>query len=164
MDNQAAVVGGVLLITAVAFGGIFLLRPSEGHDLSAKTSREVALTCTTDMATEFHIHPVLHIFVNEEPVVIPANVGIEPTCMRSIHTHTADGVLHVEAPVRKDFTLGDFFAVWGKDFSAASVMGNAADATHAITVTVNGEPVDTFENTVVNDADRIEIRYGAEAP
>jgi hypothetical protein len=157
--NQAVALGGILFVSIAALGGIMLMRPAEGNDFASKTTREIALTCTTDMATEYHIHPILKIFINDVEVEIPANVGIEPTCMRSLHTHTADGVLHVEAPVQRDFTLADFFAVWEKTFSATELMGNVANETHAVTMTVNGESVDTFENTIFKDADRIELRY-----
>lgn len=160
MQNQLAVVGGILVIVALTFGGIFLLRPAEGNDYSAKTNREIALTCTTHAGVGYHVHPILKIFVNGEEQDIPADIGIDPTCMRSLHTHTADGVIHIESPEPRDFTLADFFAVWQKDFSSTTLMDNEADATHAITVTLNGEPVDTFENTVMRDADRIELRYG----
>lgn len=161
--NQVVAVGGVVLVSAIAFGVIMFMRPAEGKDYADKTTREIALTCTTDMATEYHIHPILHIFVNGEQIGIPANVGITPTCMTSLHTHTPDGVLHVEAPVARDFSLGDFFAVWQKPFSSTELMGNVENETHEVTVTVNGEAVDTFENTILKDADRIELRYGPRA-
>src|SRR6187551_2971395 len=94
---------------------------------TAKTSREVALTCTTDMATEFHIHPELSIFVNGEQITIPTDLGVTPACMTSIHTHDSTGIIHVEAPIQKDFTLGDFFAVWNKDFSKTKLFENSTD-------------------------------------
>lgn len=123
------------------------------------STREVALLCTTDMATKFHIHPELQITIGGVLQRIPAEIGIQPSCMNSIHTHSADGVLHVESPVQKDFTLGDFFAVWHKDFSKDKILDATTSPTTEIVVTVNGNRVDTYENTVLRDKDKIVISY-----
>ncbi len=121
------------------------------------TSREVALLCTTDMATEFHIHPEIRIFINGAEVLVPHDTGIKPLCMNSIHTHKDTPVVHVESPLQKDFTLGDFFAVWEKPFDSTHLLDYIATSTGQITVTVNGTKVDTFENTALNDTDQIVI-------
>ncbi len=123
------------------------------------TSREAALICTTDMATEYHIHPELTIVINGEKEVLPPDIGLTPTCMNAIHTHDSSGIIHVESPVQKDFTLGDFFAVWQKDFSKDGILDETVDASTQIIVTVNGEVVDTYENTMFRDKDKIVIEY-----
>lgn len=125
----------------------------------ALTSRQVALTCTTDMATKYHIHPELAIVINGTNVPIPNGIGIRPSCMTSIHTHDAGGVIHVEAPIAKDFVLGDFFAVWNKDFSQDKLLDVVVTPTTEIVVTVNGEKVETYENTILRDKDKIVISY-----
>lgn len=130
---------------------------SKNNKLVESTSREVALTCTTDMATQFHIHPVLKIIIFGVEQNIPANIGINETCMNSIHTHTADGVIHIESPVKKDFTLGDFFAVWKKPFSQAEFLDTRISSGDEIFVSVNGEIVDTFDQTIFHDKDKIVI-------
>jgi hypothetical protein len=111
------------------------------------------------MTTEYHIHPELSIFMNGTEVPIPLNLGVKATGMTAIHTHNEKGVIHVEAPIKKDFTLGDFFAVWGKDFSQTKLLDTTVDDKSEIIVTVNGQKVDTYENTVVGDKDKIVISY-----
>ncbi len=123
------------------------------------TSREVALSCTTDMATEYHIHVELKIFINGQEVETPENLGIRPTCMNAIHAHNKKNILHVESPVKMDFSLGDFFAVWGKDFSSTKLLDSVVTDQSEIKVTVNGLPVDTFENTILKDHDKIVISF-----
>ena len=147
-------IGGAIGLVVIAL--VFLAFNKPNADL---TTREVALSCTTDMATQFHIHPVLEIFVNGEQQTIPANIGVKVSCMNALHTHTPDGVIHVESPVERDFTLGDFFAVWDKPFSKDQIFDFRADATHSITVTVNGTEVDTYENTILYDRDQVVINY-----
>jgi sulfur carrier protein ThiS len=147
------VLGGII----VAVVALFLL--GRGGGTSGKTNREVALTCTTDMATQFHIHPHLQILVNGQPQEIPANVGVTFTCMNALHTHDATGKIHVESPEKRDFTLADFFAVWNKPFSKDQILDYKVDDTHTVRVTVNGKEVDTYEHTVLRDMDQIVISY-----
>lgn len=151
----------VVGVTVLALGGILFMR-SEAPQLdiqSDKTNREVALTCTTDMATEFHIHPTLEIVANGESQVVPADIGIRSGCMNALHTHDMVGTIHVESPEKRDFTLADFFAVWEKPFSSEEVLGFKTDASHRIRVSVDGIEVDTFENTILRDKEKILISY-----
>lgn len=158
-----------VIITLVATAALIFLIIFAGGKAGEKkverytnmTSREVAVLCTTDMATAFHIHPEIYIKINGEDMPLPENIGIKPTCMNSIHTHDGGGIVHVEAPVQKDFTIGDFFAVWDKTFTKDQILDSRVDATHEIVVAVNGEPVDTFENTLLADKDKIVIEYKA---
>lgn len=136
-----------------------MAQSKETAALERMSSRQIALRQTTDMATKFHIHPELVIFINGTQIPIPHDLGIGPTGMTAIHTHDEDGIIHVEAPVKKDFTLGDFFAVWGKDFSRSKILESTVDETTEIIVTVNGQRIGTYENTILKDKDKIVISY-----
>jgi hypothetical protein len=35
-----------------------------------------------------------------------------------LHTHTEDGVIHIEAPQLRSFTLGNFLDIWKTQFSS----------------------------------------------
>jgi hypothetical protein len=131
-------------------------KPSE---TSTANPHEVAMTCTTDMATQFHIHPQLAILIDGVRQTIPANIGITNGCMNPLHTHDATGTIHVESPVKLDFTLADFFAVWGKTFTKDQILDSKVDDSHVITMTVNGKPSTDFENLVLKDDDLIVISY-----
>jgi hypothetical protein len=152
-------IGTILLIVLLIWAGGAFNKAKIAKE-EALPSRATALSCTTDMATQFHIHPMLSIVLNGKKEVIPANIGITDICMHPLHTHDDTGTIHVESPVEKDFTLGDFFAVWGKDFSNIKILDYTADANRVITMTVNGVKVDTFENTILKDKDQIVITYG----
>lgn len=154
------IIGGVIIWATTSNTKVEEKSASEAKQ-DTRTSREVALTCTTDMATEFHIHPELMIVINGKEELVPQNLGVGSTCMTAIHTHGEKNVLHVEAPVQKDFTLGDFFAVWKKDFSKTKLLDNVVDDKSEIVVSVNGQIVDTYENTILRDKDKIVISYQA---
>lgn len=81
------------------------------------------IRCEQAEGAVFHIHQHLTLFAHGKFVPIPANVGIPPlsNCLYWIHTHTPDGVVHVESPVFRSFTLGNFFDVWGQPLSPAAV-------------------------------------------
>jgi hypothetical protein len=87
------------------------------------------ISCQTSEQTLFHIHAHLTIFVNGSARQVPAGIGIPGaqatqtpqgpfietgTCFYWLHTHAADGIIHIESPVQRTFTLGNFFDIWGQ--------------------------------------------------
>jgi hypothetical protein len=95
------------------------------------------ISCDALESTLFHIHVHLAIFVGGQEQQVPYGIGIgspwqigesrvgpfveDGSCFYWLHTHTQDGVVHIESPVRRTFTLGDFFAVWQQPLSATRV-------------------------------------------
>ncbi len=99
-----------------------------------------------------HWHPELAIYVKGVKREIPANLGVGGIEM-PIHTHDSTGVIHLEMSglVRKeDITLGQFFKVWGKDMSSFG---------SNMKMTVNGKDNTDYGNYVMNDKDKIELRF-----
>ena len=98
------IIGFTTILVFVIIGFLAFKNSNPSLSPSLKTNREIALTCTTDMATEFHIHSILKIVINGENQAIPANIGVSPNCMMSLHTHDDNGTIHVESPEKRDFT------------------------------------------------------------
>ncbi|HEV8177478.1 MAG TPA: hypothetical protein VGP44_07270 [Gemmatimonadales bacterium] len=91
-----------------------------------------------------HYHPQLQIVINGVPVPVPAGIGIDPStgAMSSLHTHSSDGVLHIEADAAGEpFTLGQLFIEWGVKLTSTQIGGVHAKAGDKVTVTSNGKPV-----------------------
>jgi hypothetical protein len=38
-----------------------------------------------------------------------------------LHTHAADGVIHIESPVQRTYKLGEFFDIWGQPLNRFQV-------------------------------------------
>lgn len=91
----------------------------------------------------------LQVYVNGRSRALPGGIGIvdqkviethqglyydSNTCMYWLHTRAADGLVEVQSPVYRRFTLGDFFAVWKQPLSRSRV----AAARGKVTATVNG--------------------------
>src|SRR6266540_1196084 len=98
--------------------------------------RQAGLTPATQEFFTYHVHAHLDVFVNGRRVQIPGGIGIDITdpavrrfvvegapgysakgcpqpCISPLHTHDVTGVLHIEAPVKTQPTLGQFFEEWG---------------------------------------------------
>jgi hypothetical protein len=86
-----------------------------------------------------HIHQHLDVFVNGNPVVVPANIGInfDPFFISYVHTHHTDGVIHVEAYVGETFYLGQFFREWDVRLTP-TCLGAYCDAS-GVLLFVNGK-------------------------
>lgn len=61
--------------------------------------------------------------------MVPSNIGVTAGCTAEIHTHDASGIVHIESLQDRGYTLGDFFAVWGKPLSRDQ---------YSVTVSVDG--------------------------
>ncbi|HZS24973.1 MAG TPA: hypothetical protein VFA30_08290 [Gaiellaceae bacterium] len=88
------------------------------------------IECNAGEQLAYHIHAHLTIFDDGVARSIPAGIGIVPPreaqttpagpfvvggqCFYWLHTHAADGIVHIESPTKKIYTLGDFFDIWGQ--------------------------------------------------
>jgi hypothetical protein len=108
------------------------------------------ISCQSAEQTIFHIHTHLTIFVNGQQRQVPAAIGIphavaqqtpagafvdSGSCFYWVHTHAADGIIHIESPVHRTFTLGDFFDEWGQPLSSRQ----AGPSRGRVTAIVNGK-------------------------
>jgi hypothetical protein len=106
--------------------------------------------CSTNEQTLFHIHAHLTVFVNGVARQVPAGIGIpgaQPqatpqgpfvasgTCFYWLHTHVADGIVHIESPVHRAYTLGQFFDEWRQPLGPSQV----GPARGHVTVIYNGK-------------------------
>lgn len=89
-----------------------------------------------------HIHVSLQLFDRGRGVAVPANIGIPQGvgCLYWIHTHSGDGFIHIESPVKRSFTLGEFFDIWGPDLSWTTAASVSAPHGHQLAIWVDGKP------------------------
>jgi hypothetical protein len=95
------------------------------------------ISCQSGFRLLFHWHAALTVFASGKQRQVPAGVGIidpketrnpkgqpyisEGKCFYWLHTHAPDGVIHIESPVQRGFTLGDFFDEWRQPLSTDQV-------------------------------------------
>jgi hypothetical protein len=133
--------------------------PTSPMDLT----RKAGLTPETHEFVNFHVHAHLDVFVNGEPVTVPAAIGIdiadlavkkfkEPDgstayggisppcaqpCISPLHTHATDGVLHTESKEDRPNTLGELFVEWNVRLDNRCV-GGYCKPTAPIAIYVDG--------------------------
>lgn len=140
------IIAGAIIAVAI-WAGIVSVKPS---DDPKSMSTQIVM----------HIHPRLYIEMNGQTYMVPQNVGIDPSMwkdhsldqygmmgMAPLHTHTNDGIIHVESNVKRDYTLGEFFDIWGIDLKGKTV--NA---------TSNGEPIPDYRAHVLKDEESIILK------
>lgn len=96
------------------------------------------------MGTAEHYHVHLDVLVNGEPVDVPANIGVDAAsgAMSYVHTHTPDGLVHIEAgSAGQPFTLGQLFTEWNVRLTETQVGALQANDSHQLTLYVNGKKV-----------------------
>jgi hypothetical protein len=114
--------------------------PAPSDATAAASKAGLPMLSTEGMAEHIHIH--LDVLVDGKPVPVPANIGID-TARRAIsplHTHDDSGVVHVESPVKREFSLGEFFTEWGVSLSSDNIGGLRAVDGKTVRAYVNGQP------------------------
>ncbi len=116
MLPRLLVVAAVVVSAAVGARGSIDAEPPTGAPVDG-------IRCDQAESGVFHIHQHLAIFVRGKRIQIPDDVGrpVLGNCLYWIHTHTPDGVIHVESPMFRTFTLGNFFDVWGQPLSPTRI-------------------------------------------
>src|SRR5919199_2264831 len=78
----------------------------------------------------FHIHTHISIFVNGQHMYIPPQIGIIPEkCIYWLHTHDESGIIHIESPIKRDFTVGQLFDLWKKKLNNSEAFNNIFNQT-----------------------------------
>jgi hypothetical protein len=115
--------------------------------------------------TAVHIHQHLDLFVDGHQVPVPALVGIDPSVgFAPLHTHDSSGVVHLESPTVRTYTLGDFFAVWGVRFTPSCLGGDCSGGDRRLRVYVDGAPVRGDPTALVlQPHQEIVVAYGTAA-
>lgn len=111
-----------------------------------------------------HIHGHLDVFVNGAQVPVPADIGIDMAKQQisPLHTHDPSGVVHIESPVKRDFTLGEFMTEWNVPITKDSLGTLKVGDGKELMVYVNGKAQPGDPAMVKLHAhDEIAIVYGS---
>lgn len=124
-----------------------------GVDSSAGGRTVDGIQCESMEQAVMHIHAHLAVYVNGQQRLVPAGIGIAPprqtetqadgtpfvaggSCFYWLHSHTQDGVVHIESPSVRTFTLGQYFDIWQQPLGPAQV----GPVRGTVTAYVNGQP------------------------
>ena len=143
----------------------------------ASGSTRDGISCDTGEGAAEHIHTHLAVYVDGRLRPLPVGIGVvapsvegagtpdafaqATRCYYWLHVHASDGVIHVEAPTKRPFTLGQVFAVWRQSLSSTDVAG----ATGRQTVYVDGKVVTGDPSRIaLGPREDIQIDVGKDVP
>ena len=148
--QQRAIISVVLAIALVAIivGAVIALSPKQ-----TLVPLPDYLSHCVNGNLAYHSHPTLTIKISGVSFALPQSPGtFDSGCPQPIHTHDATGTLHVETDVNRDYTLGDWFLLWGHSennptraiFNSTQIFDNKVSTGHNLTMTVNGKSDQSF--------------------
>jgi hypothetical protein len=128
------------LIAAATF--VAALNPGPAPAAVANGQPIDGIRCDAMEGSVLHIHQHVAILDHGKAVPIPPDVGrpFVAACLYWIHTHTPDGIIHIESPNFKSFTLGELFDVWGEPLTRTDVAGAKPKKGERVVVWVDGRP------------------------
>ena len=152
-ETKVILIGAIVTVLFL-IGTVFLL--SKGENVNVPEDQIVS-------RKGIHWHPRLAIVIKGEKQEIPANFGTGVAHL-PIHTHddAKDGVLHLEMQglvTKEETRVGKFFQLWGKEFNSNRLFDKTSGSEGTVKISVNGQENKDFENYLMKDGDRIEIKY-----
>ena len=151
----------VMILTSVYYLNI----PDETIEDNEYLKSEICYYTLQGIKSDYHYHFQLNITINGERIEIPTNVGFEKDengetlFLHPIHTYDNSGRVHVETTKNTTAKLGFFFDIWGEEFNNGKILDYSVDDSHILEMTVNGQNVDTFEETVLEPLIYVSIEY-----
>ena len=155
------------LITISTLTTVFYLNVNQEEEIieNEYLKSDICYYSLNGIKSDYHYHFQLNITINDERSEIPMNVGFELNetgeliFLHPIHTYDNSGRIHVETTKNATALLGFFFDIWEKDFTKNKILDYETDELHIIEVKVNGELVDTHEDTILEPYVFIDIEY-----
>lgn len=118
----------------------------------------------------------LQVYVDGHSVALPGGIGLvgvktqasshglvftPRTCMYWLHTRAADGIIQVQSPVRRAYTLGVLFKIWNQPLSSDQI----ATAHGHITATVDGRRWPGDPSAIpLRERENIQLAVGTPVP
>jgi hypothetical protein len=146
------------VVNVAALPGLEAGPPPWPAELEHLRARFDALGLPARQGTALHVHQHVDVFVNGKRVIVPAGIGIGDGFISPLHTHDASGVIHVESPTVRSFSLAEFFAVWGVRLTKTCLADECgAGELHLF---VNGKPAADPNRIVLTQHLELAVAFG----
>lgn len=99
----------LLIVTAIVGAVVFFGAQAVTSQLSVNDPLK---NCINERDTPYKISATLELIVDGKKADIPANIGFEEGCQRSLYTITNDGVIYAEWQEEYPFEIGHFLWTW----------------------------------------------------
>jgi hypothetical protein len=144
----------IVAVAAAGAAGAILYQPPQAAAISG-------VECNRNEFFNYHVHSHLDVFVDGQKGQVPDNVGIltSPSCLYWLHTHDNDGVIHVEAPQTREFTLGQFLDIWEQTRDSQGLFDSVSGMN--VTAYVNGDEVqEDYRDIQLESRKQIILAFG----
>jgi hypothetical protein len=145
----------IIAVAAAGIAGAILYQPPTAMAISG-------IECNRSEQLNYHIHSGLDVFVNGVQQQVPSNIGIlsSPSCLYWLHTHSANGIIHIEAPETREFLLGQFIDVWEQTLTNSTAFFDSV-SDMPVTAYVDGQRFEGDYRTIPLESLReIVLAYG----
>ncbi len=85
------------------------------------------LTCAANMVQSYQVNAHLEIVYNGQWLQMPQNIGVTSACTYEMNTSDHTGIIHIGSPTVRNYTLGEFFDIWGQPLTSTNVVGLSGD-------------------------------------
>jgi hypothetical protein len=136
---------------------------TEGLDQLRTRLDLIGLQALPQEAVAQHIHQHLDLWIDGKKQPVPADIGIDQIngFITELHVHEGEeGTIHVESPDHREFTLGEFFAVWGVKLTRNCIGTYCSSSAKPIRWWVNGKPLADPEHLLLRAHQEIVGVYG----
>ena len=107
--------------------------------------------CINDRNTQFVISATLELYVDKNKADIPARIGLEDGCQKSLYTLTDDGTIYAEWIEEYPFEIGHF--LWSWDFPIKDMLLDESR------ILVNGKESPHFINELLVDGSHYRAEF-----
>jgi hypothetical protein len=110
-----------------------------------------------------HDHAVLTYYIDGVRRGLPAGIGIDEDLWKGhtldqygangsapLHTHSMDGLVHIESTEMRAFTFGEFMDIWGLDIEGK-------DASLCFETKDDCMPIEDYRNHVIKNGDTLRL-------
>ncbi|MCC3316747.1 hypothetical protein A5780_30565 [Nocardia sp. 852002-20019_SCH5090214] len=125
--------------------------------------RRAGLPMLAEEGAVEHIHIHLDVLVDGKPVAVPANIGVDRSTgkMSPLHSHDNSGVVHIESPVQRKYSLGELFSEWSVSLSEGNIGALRAADGQALHAYVDGQLRQGNPAAITfNEHDEVALVYG----
>ena len=146
-----------ILVLGIIIGLLFWgMNSLIGESKECKTAPVTEVNIGSHTNLKLHIHSNLKIIIDGVEQQIPPNIGVSPGILRPVHTHDEPGKIHIEGLCAREFSLGEFFSVWGETFNSSCIFDKCGGE---LKFFVNGKENSEFERVILRDDQEIFIEY-----
>lgn len=145
----------IVLIISISVSHINFVKSSSSPSIEG-------IECEEMEQLGYHIHAHVDLFVNGNKHTVPALIGITNNCFYWLHTHDDSGVIHIESPIIKNFTLSQFLKIWKSKYNDPEIANIISNNTKEFSIYLNGKKTlnTNIQNVIFHPHDEIVIVIG----